>query len=268
MESGAIAIVLGRAGSKGVPGKNTRPIAGRPCAAWTIEHAQKTPGVGLVVVSTDAPELKVLAEQMGAFVVDRPETLAGDRATVDDAARHAMEAIADSHPWTTDPLAPVLILYANVPVRPVDLSERALKTLTETGCDSVQSYERVGKHHPWWMVRLDETSGELTPWEGDVLNHNVYRRQDLPPAYLPDGGVIALTRRSLVLEIADVQEGPHAFFGKARRGITSPAGSVVDIDEEADVVRAELVLSGEAAATKDVELKEAPSLRPEAHQGP
>ncbi len=238
----ALAVVLGRAGSKGVPGKNIRPIAGKPCAQWTIEHALGTAGVDGVVVSTDAPELKELAHAMGVRVVDRPDELAGDRATIDDAARHAVGAIANNLPWTTDPQTPIAIMYANVPVRPADLTERALARLAESGCDSVQSYERVGKAHPWWMVRLDPESGNLKPWEGEVLNHNVFRRQDLPAAYLPDGGVIALTRRSLMLEVEGAQDGPHRFFGVDRRGIVSEPGSVVDIDEEADFVRAELSL--------------------------
>ncbi len=242
MEGHAVAIVLGRAGSKGVPGKNTRTIAGKPCAQWTIEHAMATPGVALTMVSTDCPRLKTIASALGATVIDRPDELAGDRATVDDAARHAMRAIETSHPWTASPTTPVLVLYANVPVRPGDLSSRALGLLRTTGCDSVQSYERVGKHHPWWMVRLEEDSGELRPWEGEVLNHGVHRRQDLPPAYLPDGGVIALTRRALMLEVEGAGDGPHAFFGRDRRGIVSTPGSVVDIDEEADVVRAESML--------------------------
>lgn len=239
----ALAVVLGRAGSKGVPGKNVRSIAGKPCAQWTIEHAMATAGINAVVVSTDSQELKDLAHEMGVRVVDRPDELAGDRTTIDDAARHAVRSIADELPWTTDPQTPIAILYANVPVRPTDLTERALARLAESGCDSVQSYERVGKAHPWWMVRLDPESGNLRPWEGDVLNHNVFRRQDLPPAYLPDGGVIALTRRSLMLEVEGAQDGPHRFFGVDRRGIVSDAGSVVDIDEEADLVRAEMILS-------------------------
>lgn len=245
----ALAIVLGRAGSKGVPGKNVRSIAGKPCAQWTIEHALGTAGIEAVVVSTDSQELKDLAHGLGVHVVDRPENLAGDHATIDDAARHAARSVAEKLPWTTDPRTPIAILYANVPVRPTDLTERALARLAESGCDSVQSYERVGKTHPWWMVRLDPESGNLRPWEGDVLNHNVFRRQDLPPAYLPDGGVIALTRRSLMLEIDGAQDGPHRFFGVDRRGIVSDAGSVVDIDEEADVVRAEMILArGETLA--------------------
>ncbi len=243
MRKPALAVVLGRAGSKGVPGKNTRPIAGRPCAQWTIEHAQRTPGIEAVAVSTDSDELKDLAHGLGVHVVDRPEELAGDRATIDDAARHAVRSLEEQLPWTTELTTPIAILYANVPVRPADLTQRALLRLSESGCDSVQSYERVGKTHPWWMVRLEGESGNLTPWEGDVLNHGVFRRQDLPPAYLPDGGVIALTRRSLMLEIGGAQEGPHRFFGVDRRGIVSEPGSVVDIDEEADVVRAEMILS-------------------------
>jgi len=255
MSRDAVAIVLGRAGSKGVPGKNTRSIAGKPCAVWAIEHAMNTTNVRTVVVSTDSPQLKAIAAAMGATVVDRPDELAGDLATVDDAARHALGAITHEILWTTDPKTPILILYANVPVRPADLCGRALARLAESGCDSVQSYERVGKHHPWWMVRLDVKAGCLSPWEGEVLNHGVHRRQDLPPAYLPDGGVIAVTREALMLEIPGVDAGPHAFFGVDRRGIVSESGSVVDIDEEADVVRAKAMLlapspSGERAGVR------------------
>lgn len=244
MHRPALAIVLARAGSKGVPGKNTRAIAGKPCAQWTLEHAKATPGVDAVAISTDAPALKDLAHALGVHIVDRPADLASDHATIDDAARHALQTLARPFPWTTDPLTPVLILYANVPVRPTDLSARALGRLVDSGCDSVQSYQRVGKEHPWWMVRLDPESGNLKPWEGDVLNHNVFRRQDLPPAYLPDGGIIALTRRSLTLEIPGAQPGPHRFLGVDRRGIVSEPCSVVDIDEEADVARAEILLGG------------------------
>ena len=242
MNRGALAIVLGRAGSKGVPGKNTRPIAGKPCAAWTIEQAQRAESVRAVMVSSDSSELLELARMMGAIASPRPEHLASDTATVDAAARHAVQAVRPELPWTTEPETPIVILYANVPVRPADLIDRAVAKLIESGCDSVQSYERVGKHHPWWMVRLDGQTGALSPWQGTQLNGGVYRRQDLPPVYLPDGGVIALSRRALMLEVDGAEPGPHAFFGADRRGIISPAGSVVDIDEEVDVGRAEAVL--------------------------
>ncbi|MEL7482884.1 MAG: hypothetical protein AAFN41_00880, partial [Planctomycetota bacterium] len=194
-----------------------------------------------VVVSTDDPTLASLARSMWCDVVERPAELASDTATVDAAARHAVDAVRLDE-------GPLVLLYANVPVRPAGLIGDALGLLVRTGCDSVQSYERVGKHHPWWMTRLDDATGEVLPWQGEVLNHGVYRRQDLPPAYLPDGGVIALTRAALMLEIDGAPDGPHAFFGVDRRGVVSPEGSVIDIDAEADVQRAEVALRASTQA--------------------
>ncbi|MFO0835141.1 MAG: acylneuraminate cytidylyltransferase family protein [Phycisphaerales bacterium] len=240
---GAIAIVLARAGSKGVPGKNTAMVAGRVCVAWTIEHAQETPGIGSVFVSTDDEKVAEIARAMGAGVVERPATLAGDTASVDDAARHALAEIERSAGSSS---APIVILYANVPVRPRDLSRRAIGRLAETGADSVQSFSRVGKHHPWWMVRVGE-HGELSAWEGDTLFHGVYRRQMLPPAFVPDGGVMVVTRRALLREIPGVPDGPHAFLGRDRRAIETSEGDVIDIDAPIDLVVANAMLSSRSA---------------------
>ncbi len=232
----ALAIILARGGSKGVPGKNTASVGGRPCIAWTIEHALNTAAIGRVIVTSDDPTALQVASQMGVEGLRRPSHLATDTATIDDAARHA-HMVTGPH----DDAMPIVILYANVPVRPKDLSQRALATLP--GCDSVQSYARVGKHHPWWTVKVSD-SGEISPWEGNVLYHGVYRRQELPPACVPDGGVIAVTRQALFGEISGVKPGPHAFFGKVRRGIINNEGDVVDIDTRVDLLVADAILSG------------------------
>ena len=280
--SGAMAIILARAGSKGVPGKNIAMVGGRPCIAWTIEAAQRAAGVSRVVVSSDDPRALAVALDMGAMPLRRPAGLAGDTARVDDAARHAAEeatwhgrpghsaigerggreaggtqdrrlADASGSPGLATPRmagdgqATFVILYANVPVRPPDLIDRALRLLWTSGCDSVQSYAPVGKHHPWWTARLAEGGG-VAPWEGDVLNHGVFRRQDLPAAVVPDGGIIALTRAALMLEVPGVTPGPHAFFGRDRRGVMTREGDVVDIDSEVDLIVADAVLSRRRAA--------------------
>lgn len=182
-----------------------------------------------------------LARGLGAIAIERPPALASDAARVDDAARHAVAMLDSMGP----PLAGAgnfVLLYANVPVRPLDCIDRAVRTLEATGCDSVQSYQGVGKHHPWWTARV-AADGTISPWEGDVLNHGVFRRQDLPPAFIPDGAVIALSRFALLLEIPDVPGGPHAFFGFDRRGIINPEGSVVDIDSRMDMLVAEAMLA-------------------------
>ncbi|MFZ4573727.1 MAG: cytidylyltransferase domain-containing protein [Phycisphaerales bacterium] len=240
--SGALAIILARAGSKGVPGKNVAPVAGRPCIEWTIDAAA-APSVSCVAISSDDPRALGIARQRGTAVIERPHHLAHDTARVDDAARHAVLEAERLGLWRGEHSSPVVVLYANVPVRPAGLVERAVRLLVESGCHSVQSYQPVGKHHPWWTARVDP-AGHVRPWEGDVLNHGVFRRQDLPPAFVPDGAVIAVTRAALMLEIPDVQEGPHAFFGSDRRGIVNPEGSVVDIDAPIDLIVADALLSG------------------------
>ncbi len=236
----AVAVILGRAGSKGVPGKNMAQVGGKPCARWTIEAAKASRSVAHVVVSTDDARLQDLAAGEGVVVVRRPPELASDGARVDDAARHAVTEFESKHATLAE-TAPIVLLYANVPVRPGDLIDRAVELLVSSHCDSVQSYQGVGKNHPWWTARLDET-GRVHPWEGAVLNHGVFRRQDLPPAFIPDGGVIALTRRALFCQISGVEAGPHAFFGRDRRGVVNPEGSVVDIDSASDLLAADAML--------------------------
>lgn len=254
-------VILARAGSKGLPGKNMLPLAGKPCAQWTIEHALQQPGVGVVAVSTDDARLLALTRALDAeralgasmprlLAIQRPPELAGDTVTIDAAARHAVRALEHEHAGLRSPDHPIAILYANVPVRPDDLTARVLRTLVEQDFDSVQSYAPVGKYHPWWTARLDDTTGRVRPWEGEVLNHGVYRRQDLPPAYIPDGGVIAVRRAALMLELgasASVADGPHAFLGREnRRGgiVSGPRGDeVVDIDSRIDLLVAQAMLN-------------------------
>ncbi|MFZ4429816.1 MAG: cytidylyltransferase domain-containing protein [Phycisphaerales bacterium] len=239
-----VCVILARAGSRGVPGKNVAPVAGRPCIAWTIDHALASTHVATTLVSTDDPKAASVARAMGATVIDRPASLAGDAARVDDAVRHCIAA----HEVASGPVDGVVILYGNVPVRPEGLIDRAIERFRSSGCDSVQSYAPVGKHHPWWTARLEGDEMEARAWEdGAILNHGVYRRQDLPPAYIPDGGVLVVSRAALFGEIPGAAPGPHAFFGARRAGVVNAEGSVVDIDAPIDLLVADAILSRRVA---------------------
>ncbi len=227
----ATAVVIGRAGSRGLPGKNAMPVAGVPMIARSVGHAVESARVGRILCSTDGEAIAAAASAAGAEIVKRPSPLADDQATVDSAVRHAIEASGDRAPI-------VVILYGNIPVRPPGLVDRAVEALHASGADSVQSYSPVGKHHPYWTCRLDE-AGQVSQWEPNT----VHRRQDLPPAFIPDGGVIAVTRTSL---FRVDPERPHAFLGDDRRGIENPPGAVVDVDDEIDLLVAEAILARRA----------------------
>lgn len=228
MSDGALAVILARAGSKGLPNKNALPIAGKPMIVWTIEHALASKRIDRVLVTTDGKELAEIARRLGVEVIERPAELASDTATVDSAARHALGQVVDLHET-------VCLLYGNVPVRPGDLSDRAIDKLLETGADSVQSVCPVGKMHPYWMKRVDPQTASL----GMYTDNTVYRRQDLPPLYMLDGGVIAL-KRSALFRIDESQ--PHAFLGADRRAVVTAPGEVVDVDCQADLWVAEAIL--------------------------
>ncbi len=225
----ATAVIIGRAGSKGLPGKNSVILHGKPIVAYSIEQAALSKWVDQVVVSTDCKALaNAASEYLDCEVVERPAELASDHATVDAAVRQAIEYTQDTSPI-------VVILYANVPIRPANLIDRAIDKLHQTGADSVQSYAPVGKYHPYWESSIDDNGCVKAYFE-----NTVYRRQDLPELFIPDGGVIAVRRDSLF----QVVEGqPHAFLGTDRRGIENPHGAVVDIDSPFDLVVAETVLA-------------------------
>lgn len=233
----AVAVVIGRAGSKGLPGKNTIVVGGRPMIAHSVEHALASRFVNEVYCSTDGLDIAEAAENAGATVVMRPAELADEKATVDSAVRHAIESIANDSEV-------IVILYGNIPIRPEGLIDRAVQRLIETGADSVQSYAPVGKHHPYWTTRLD-SDDRVSAWQ----ENNVYRRQELPEVFVPDGGVIAVKRTSLFR--VDPNH-PHAFLGEDRRGIRNAYGAVIDVDDEVDLRVVEAIF-GAYAPVGDVQ---------------
>ncbi len=232
----ALAVVIGRAGSRGLSGKNTLSLAGRPMICHTIEAARAAKTIDRIVVSTDGHDIAAATRSMSVEVIRRPAHLCTDTAPVVVAVRHAVAAVESSSPV----IPPVIVvLYANVPLRPPGLIDRAVTMLLETGADSVQSYTDVGKHHPHWMVSID-AEHRVEPF---VVN-TVDRRQDLPPLHLPDGGVIVVTRSGL---LSAPDDPPHAFLGSDRRGLQTPPGAVIDVDAPHDLALARTLLGPDNA---------------------
>ena len=229
MASNTLAVILARAGSKGLPNKNGLMIAGRPIIAYTIADAKAAARVDAVCVTTDLEAAAEAARVWGVFVVDRPAELATDTATVDSAARHAVLA----YERMNKPVTHVAILYANVPLRPRGVIDQAIDHAISTGADSVRSLRRVEKQHPDWLHRL----------EGDRMvqyrTNAIYRRQDLETLFYHDGAVVVVTRASLfTIETKDA----HAFLGQDRRGILCEDGPTIDIDSSEDFYLAEASL--------------------------
>lgn len=226
-----VAVILARAGSKGLPDKCVLPLCGRPVIAYTIEHAKSARRINHVLLTTDSKPIQRLGRRHGIEVIDRPADLATDAATVDAAARHAITEYERKHRATADV---VVLLYGNVPVRAPDVIDRAIDHLVESGAESVRTVAPVGRHHPDWVHRLDDD--RLTQFR---TNSN-YRRQDLEPLFYHDGAVAAVTRSSLFSRRA--QTDPQGFWGSDCRAIVQEPTDTVDIDEITDFYYAEAIL--------------------------
>jgi len=217
----------------GLPSKHLLTLLGKPVISYTIEHARASWLLNRVVVSTDCPDVKSIAQSEKMEVIDRPAALATSEASVQDVMLHALRTVETKKPALK--IDALVVLYGNVPVRRASVIDEALEMLAETGCDSVRSFCPVGKWHPAWMSTFDgERVVPLQPG-------SIHRRQDLTPLFLHDGAVVAISRASLLRGV-DHPEDPHAFFGEDRRGIHTEATDTVEIDHLRDLYWAEAVL--------------------------
>ncbi len=235
-----LGVILARAGSKGFPDKCLRVLAGKPVIAYTFEHAIASRRLSSVVLTTDSEPAKAFAREAGIQVIDRPAELATDTATVDAAARHAVETFESDG---AVPVDVVVLLYGNIPVRADGLIDRAIEHLAASGADSVRSVAPVSKQHPDWLHRL----------EGDRMQqfrpNSIHRRQDLSPLYYHDGAVAVVTRRALFGAL-DAPDDYQAFLGADRRALVQRPEDAVDIDEPIDLYVAEAVLRARSEATR------------------
>lgn len=228
----ALGIILARAGSKGLRDKCVRPLLHRPLIEYTFDCALASKRLTAVVLTTDSEAAKELAARRAIEIIDRPAELASDTAAVDDAARHAVETWEARHRQAVDL---VVLLYANVPVRAPGVVDRVLAHLERSGCSSVRTVARVGKHHPDWLHRIDgDRMAQFRP-------NSLYRRQDLDPLYYHDGAAVAVTRKAL-FDALRTPDDKQAFLGPDRRALVQRPEDAVDVDETLDLHLAEALL--------------------------
>ena len=104
-----LAVIPARAGSKGIPNKNIRIIGGHPLIYYSIKNALSSEYITDVVITTDSPEVKIIASQMGAAVRWRDERLCGDSVTLDAVIYDAVDRSVDwDYIVTMQPTSPTL----------------------------------------------------------------------------------------------------------------------------------------------------------------
>lgn len=186
MSAKILGLIPARGGSKGLPGKNSRPLLGTPLIEWTIRSALKAPELSRTIVSSDDPGLIEIARAAGCeapFV--RPSHLATDQASSTEVALHALEQLQGY-----DFLA---LLQPTSPFRTSEDISGAVKLLLREGASSLVSVTETAQHPYWTFFR--SASGQLIPCHENGLQFT--RRQELPPAYALNGAIYLVSTSQL-----------------------------------------------------------------------
>ena len=176
-----LAVITARGGSKGLPGKNLRPLGGRPLIAWTIEAARQSRLIDRLILSSDDADIIRVAANLGCeapFV--RGAALSGDDAASIDVVLDALNRVPG--------FDIVVLLQPTSPLRTAADIDGGLEQMERSGAPACVSVCEAPAH-PWLIYRRDE-GGRLDPYLPPVEGASLLR-QDLPPAWVLNGAVYA-----------------------------------------------------------------------------
>jgi N-acylneuraminate cytidylyltransferase len=229
-----LGLIPARSGSKGLPGKNVRPLAGRPLIAYAVDAARRSGVIDRVVVTTDAPEIAAVAREAGAEVpFMRPTDLAGDDTPMLPVITHAV-ATLEASGWAADV---VVLLQPTSPLRRPQTIAAAVEMLRQTQADSVVSVIQLPQHFsPDYVMRIEQ--GRLVPFLSE--GSQITRRQDARPAYVRDGTVYCFWRRTLTEH--------NSIYGRDCRPLVIAEEESITIDTAGDWEEAERRIARVGAA--------------------
>jgi CMP-N,N'-diacetyllegionaminic acid synthase len=231
-----LGVVTARAGSKGIPGKNTKALAGKPLIAYTIDAARASGVFDRLILSTDDERAAAVARELGCEVpFMRPAALCADDTPHLPVMQHAVAWLREherSEPdWT-------MILMPTSPLRqPHHIVESVTLALT-SGADAVVSVDEVPAHYnPTRMLDVDADGWARLLVGGRPVRERPVRRQGLPPAWVFNGAIY-LFRTPLLFDPID-----PSLYGDRVAAYVMPSPYGHNIDDLEDWDQAERILS-------------------------
>lgn len=223
-----IAIIPARGGSKRLPGKNVKLLAGKPMIAYAINAAKNSRFVSQTVVSTDDPQIAEAAKKYGAAIpFIRPAELASDTAKSIDVIEHCVNFLETNLGEKADII--VLIQPTSPLVLPQDV-DAVIEKLTQTNSNSCATVVKV-LQRPEWMYQIN--NDKTVPYlASDGTN---LRGQDLPELFCLNGAVYAVKRNTLINDHLLIDN--HSFSS-----VIMPRERSIDVDEIFDFDFAQSIL--------------------------
>lgn len=216
-----VAIIPARGGSKGIPRKNVKQLAGKPLVAYPIEAAKSCKLIDRVVVSTEDDEIEAAAKNAGAETIKRPAGLAGDGVPTLPVLIHAVKQLEKSN-YRPDI---IVLLYATAPlVKPVVI-EDGIKAVA-SGCDAALSVCEDTRNYKLWRK---SRSGYKQLFSKRV------NRQKAEKIYRENGALYVMSYETLMKKKSVTGKKTHLIFMKTDES--------VDIDTPIDFILAEALIS-------------------------
>lgn len=218
-----LAIIPARGGSKGIPRKNIKDLAGKPLIAWTIEVAQKSKYIDRLVLSSDDDEIIEVAKQFDCEVpFKRPTELALDETPGIDPVLHTIENLP-GYDY-------IVLLQPTSPLKNIEDIDGAIEKCMENHSIAVVSVTESDKS-PYWMYKLDSNDKMSSLMN---VSEIPMRRQDAPKAFNLNGAVYVSARQALIEE--------KSFIQGETIGYVMPEERSLDIDSELDFLICEVVI--------------------------
>jgi CMP-N-acetylneuraminic acid synthetase len=234
-----LGVVTARAGSKGIPGKNTKLLAGKPLIAYTIEAARASGALDRLVISTDDEQAAAIARTLGCEVpFMRPASLSTDDTPHLPVMQHAVAWLRDHERYWPDW---VMILMPTSPLRRPEDIQDAVALAERSGADSVVSVERVPDHfNPQRALSIDAEGWARLCVDRQPVRRRPQRRQDLAPAWVFNGAIY-LFRPAFLFDPVD-----PSLYGERVATLEMPAPYGHNIDDPGDWDEAARILSRSA----------------------
>ena len=187
--SKTISIIPARGGSKRIPGKNLRELAGLPLIGWSIRTSMQCRGIHHHIVSTDSEEIAATARELGAEVVMRPAELASDTAGTIEVCQHLIASLEKEGKEISN----VVLLQPTSPFRKTESIEEALLALIGGVADMAIGVSRI-KAGPEWQMSIEDGFLHF-PFRNDFGR---IRSQEQPVYFRPNGSLYVYQRDVLM----------------------------------------------------------------------
>lgn len=226
-----------RAGSQGIPGKNTRPLAGKPLILYIIEAALASRAFDRVILSTDDAVAADLARANGCEVpFMRPSELATDATPHLPVMQHALAWLRDNQGYSPDA---VMTLLPTAPLCQPAHFRQAIALQQSTGADSVIGVDELPPHfNPMRVVTLDSDGWARLFVGGAPVKRRPGRRQDMPPAWVMNGAIYLFKTQFLFDPVE-----PN-LYGDRVAAMVMPPPYGLNLDDPEDWERVARILPG------------------------